>query len=177
MQITDLLQPEHIRLHSAAADLPAAVHTLCGLLAQDDAVQDAALLEQDVLARLAQGCICMGNGLAVPHAKTAAVHKAALAAITLDKPINCPTPDGEPVDLLFLIAAPEGENDLHIRVLAALAGCLAVMMNCACPAPHGGVFLLAVMGNPLGFILANAAGALLTAVILGVTKKDAPQEE
>ena len=60
---------------------------------------------------------------------------------------------------------------------SALAGCLAVMMNCACPAPHGGVFLLAVMGNPLGFILANAAGALLTAVILGVTKKDAPQEE
>ena len=124
MQITDLLQPEHIRLHSAAADLPAAVHTLCGLLAQDDAVQDAALLEQDVLARLAQGCICMGNGLAVPHAKTAAVRKAVLAAITLEQPIHCPTPDGEPVDLLFLIAAPEGENDLHIRVLAALAGLL-----------------------------------------------------
>ena len=51
------------------------------------------------------------------------------------------------------------------------------MTNCSCPAPHGGVFLLAVMGNPLGFILANAAGALLTAVILGVTKKDAPQEK
>ena len=124
MQITDLLQLPQIQLHSAAADLPAAVHTLCGLLAQGDAVQDAALLEQDVLARLAQGCVCMGNGLAVPHAKTAAVRKAALAAITLDKPIHCPTPDGEPVDLLFLIAAPEGENDLHIRVLAALAGLL-----------------------------------------------------
>ena len=124
MQITDLLQLPQILLHSTAADLPAAVHTLCGLLAQDDAVQDAALLEQDVLARLAQGCVCMGNGLAVPHAKTAAVRRAALAAITLDKPICCSTPDGEPVDLLFLIAAPEGENDLHIRVLAALAGLL-----------------------------------------------------
>ena len=97
MQITDLLQLPQIRLHSTAADLPAAVHTLCGLLAQGDAVQDAALLEQDVLARLAQGCICMGNGLAVPHAKTAAVRRAALAAITLDKPMDCPTPDGEPV--------------------------------------------------------------------------------
>ena len=124
MQITDLLQLPQIRLHSTAADLPAAVHTLCGLLAQDDAVQDAALLEQDVLARLAQGCVCMGNGLAVPHAKTAAVRRAALAAITLDKPICCTTPDGEPVNLLFLIAAPEGENDLHIYVLAALAGLL-----------------------------------------------------
>ena len=124
MQITDLLQLPQIRLHSTAADLPAAVHTLCGLLAQDDAVQDAALLEQDVLARLAQGCVCMGNGLAVPHAKTAAVRRAALAAITLDKPICCTTPDGEPVNLLFLIAAPEGENDLHISVLAALAGLL-----------------------------------------------------
>ena len=124
MQITDLLQLPQIRLHSTAADLPAAVHTLCSLLAQDDAVQDAALLEQDVLARLAQGCVCMGNGLAVPHAKTAAVRRAALAAITLDKPICCTTPDGEPVNLLFLIAAPEGENDLHISVLAALAGLL-----------------------------------------------------
>lgn len=124
MQITDLLQLPQIRLHSTAADLPAAVHTLCGLLAQDDAVQDAALLEQDVLARLAQGCVCMGNGLAVPHAKTAAMRRAALAVITLDKPICCSTPDGEPVNLLFLIAAPEGENDLHIRVLAALAGLL-----------------------------------------------------
>lgn len=121
MQITDLLRLPQIRLHSTAADLPAAVHTLCSLLAQDDAVQDAALLEQDVLARLAQGCVCMGNGLAVPHAKTAAVRRAALAAITLDKPICCTTPDGEPVNLLFLIAAPEGENDLHISVLAALA--------------------------------------------------------
>lgn len=124
MQITDLLQLPQIRLHSTAADLPTAVHTLCGLLAQDDAVQDAALLEQDVLARLAQGCVCMGNGLAVPHAKTEAVRRAALAAITLDKPICCTTPDGEPVNLLFLIAAPEGENDLHISVLAALAGLL-----------------------------------------------------
>ena len=124
MQITDLLQLPQIRLHSTAADLPAAVHTLCSLLAQDDAVQDAALLEQDVLARLAQGCVCMGNGLAVPHAKTAAVRRAALAALTLYKPICCTTPDGEPVNLLFLIAAPEGENDLHISVLAALAGLL-----------------------------------------------------
>ena len=58
---------------------------------------------------------------------------------------------------------------------SALAGYLAVLLNCACPAPHGGIFLLAVMGNPAGFVVANAAGALLTALILGLTKRDIPQ--
>ena len=58
---------------------------------------------------------------------------------------------------------------------SALAGCLAVMLHCACPAPHGGIFLLAVMGNPAGFVVANASGALLTALILGLTKRDIPQ--
>ena len=58
---------------------------------------------------------------------------------------------------------------------SALAGYLAVLVNCACPAPHGGIFLLAVMGNPAGFVMANASGALLTALILGLTKRDIPQ--
>ena len=58
---------------------------------------------------------------------------------------------------------------------SALAGYLTVLVNCACPAPHGGIFLLAVMGNPAGFVVANAAGALLTALILGLTKRDIPQ--
>ena len=54
---------------------------------------------------------------------------------------------------------------------SALAGLLAVLFGCGCPAPHGGLFLIAVIQNPLGFLLALAAGSLLTCLLMGVLKK------
>ena len=54
---------------------------------------------------------------------------------------------------------------------SALAGFLAVLFGCGCPAPHGGLFLLAVIGNPLGFLAALAAGSLLTTLLVGMLKK------
>ena len=56
-----------------------------------------------------------------------------------------------------------------------LAGFLAVLLGCGCPAPHGGLFLLPVMGNPLGFLVALLCGSLLTALLLGVLKKPLKQ--
>ena len=54
---------------------------------------------------------------------------------------------------------------------SGLAGYLAVLLRCGCPAPHGGIFLIAVIQNPLGFLLAWAAGSFLTAVVLGALKR------
>ena len=54
---------------------------------------------------------------------------------------------------------------------SGLAGFLTVLLRCGCPAPHGGLFLIAVIQNPLGFLLALLAGSLLTAALLGVLKK------
>ena len=54
---------------------------------------------------------------------------------------------------------------------SALAGFLAVLFGCGCPAPHGGLVLLAVIGNPLGFLAALAAGSLLTTLLVGLLKK------
>ena len=54
---------------------------------------------------------------------------------------------------------------------SALAGFLTVLFGCGCPAPHGGLFLLAVIGNPLGFLAALAAGSLLTTLLVGMLKK------
>ena len=64
------------------------------------------------------GGTCVGEGLAIPHAKSAAVRQPGLAALTLDPPLACDTPDGKPVRMMFLIAAPADANDLHVQVLA-----------------------------------------------------------
>ena len=58
---------------------------------------------------------------------------------------------------------------------SALAGFLAIFLGCGCPAPHGGLFLLPVMGNPLGFLGALLGGSLLAALLLGLLKKPLKQ--
>lgn len=121
MHITDHLQPCCVALRQQADSLPAAIHQLVELVAKSGCLTDAAAFEQDVLAREKMGGICLGRGLAIPHAKSEGVARAELAALTLDPPLPCDTPDGEPVRLLFLIAAPADANDLHVQVLAGLA--------------------------------------------------------
>ena len=54
---------------------------------------------------------------------------------------------------------------------SALAGFMTILLGCGCPAPHGGLFLLPVMENPLGFLIALAVGTLTTALLLGMLKK------
>lgn len=131
MPITDLLQPGCVALRRRAGSMQEAVHLLVELLAGGGCLRDAAAFEADVLRREAQGGTCVGGGLAIPHAKSAAVRAPALAALTLDPPLACETPDGAPVRLLFLIAAPEQANDLHVKVLAELAALLMDRDLCA----------------------------------------------
>lgn len=121
MHITDLLQPCCVSLRRQVDSMRAAEHLLVGLLAKGGHLTDAAAFESDVFAREDLGGICVGGGLAIPHAKSTAVQAPALAALTLDPPLACDTPDGAPVRMLFLIAAPADANDLHVQVLAELA--------------------------------------------------------
>ena len=121
MHVTDLLQPACVSLRYQADSLQAAVHKLTGLMAQAGNLDDVAAFEADVQKREALGGTCVGGGMAIPHAKSEAVRAPALAAITLDPPLACTTPDGIPLRMMFLIAAPAQANDLHVRVLAELA--------------------------------------------------------
>ena len=121
MHITDHLQPCCVALRQQADSLPAAIHQLVELVQKSGCLTNTVQFEQDVLEREKMGGICMGRGLAIPHAKSAWVAHAELAALTLDPPLPCDTPDGEPVRLLFLIAAPADANDLHVQMLAGLA--------------------------------------------------------
>lgn len=121
MHITDLLQPVSVSLHRAVPSMEEAVHLLVEQMAAGGNLTDEAAFGADVQAREALGGTCVGGGLAIPHAKSAAVRTPGLAALTLDPPLDCKTPDGVPVRMMFLIAAPADANDLHVQVLAGLA--------------------------------------------------------
>ena len=119
MRITDLLRPDCIALGQSLQDKQAAIHEMVGLLAHAQVVGDAAAFEADVLAREAEGPTDVGGGIAIPHAKSAAVRSVGLAAMTLAQGIG--EAPNEPVRLLFLIAAPAGADAEHVKVLSRLA--------------------------------------------------------
>lgn len=121
MHITDHLQPGSVALNRQADSLQAALQILVELMAAGGNLTDTAAFAADVQAREALGGTCVGGGLAIPHAKSTAVREPGLAALTLDPPLACDTPDGEPLRMMFLIAAPADANDLHVQVLAELA--------------------------------------------------------
>ena len=131
MQITDYLRPEGIRLQVQADDKAAAIHALVELMAACGKLNDPEAFEADVLAREAQGSTGVGGGIAIPHGKSAAVTAPGLVAMTLQNDLDYAALDGAPVRLLFLIAAPDNANDLHIQVLADLAKLLLDPVACA----------------------------------------------
>ena len=88
MHITDHLQPCCVALRQQADSLPAAIHQLVELVQKSGCLTDTVRFEQDVLEREKMGGICMGRGLAIPHAKSAGVAHAELAALTLTR--RCP---------------------------------------------------------------------------------------
>lgn len=121
MRITELLDPQRIVLGAKAADKAAAIHTMTGLLSAGNCLRDPVQYEQEVLAREAQGSTGVGGGVAIPHAKSAGVRRPALAAMTLSEDLEYGSLDGAPVRLLFQIAVPDTDANLHVAVLADLA--------------------------------------------------------
>ena len=121
MRINDLLKPEAIKIGGKAADKDDAIHQLVELMVTEGNVADVAGYEAAVHAREAESTTALGEGIAIPHAKTAAVSAPGLAAMTLPEGVDYDSPDGEPTDLMFLIAAPDTQADVHLEVLARLS--------------------------------------------------------
>lgn len=120
--ITDLISPGLVTTDLAATSAAAAIDELAGLLEADGRVNDRARYVEAVLAREQEtGGTGMGSGIAIPHAKTDAVTRAAVAFGKSTRGIDFGSEDGAAADLVFLIAAPEGDDDLHVRVLSRLA--------------------------------------------------------
>ena len=120
MRITDLLRPEGIQLHAAPASKADAIDLLASLQKKAGNISDEAAYKADILAREAQGSTAIGNGIAVPHAKSAAVTRAGLAAITVPDGVDYEAPDGKPSQLFFMIAAPKEGGDVHLEMLSRL---------------------------------------------------------
>ncbi|MBO5274737.1 MAG: PTS sugar transporter subunit IIA, partial [Clostridia bacterium] len=119
MKITDLLVPERISLNRKLTGKTAAIDALISLHEKSGSLSDSAVYKKAILAREAQGSTAIGDGIAIPHAKSPAVKKPALAALTCPAGVDYEALDGKPSRLLFMIASPE-DGDLHLEVLAKL---------------------------------------------------------
>ncbi len=121
MRITDLLKNESIVLGAHPADKQAAISQLVDLMDAAGNLSDKEQYKKDVLAREASGTTGLGDGIATPHAKSAGVKAAGLAAMTVPGGMDFESMDGKPSRLFFLIAAPDGSNDEHLAILSKLA--------------------------------------------------------
>lgn len=121
MKITDLLSEKSILLGAQVSSKPQAIEQAVQLMQKNENVQDAPAFTQAVLAREAQSSTGVGEGIAIPHAKTSAITAAGLAAMTVPAGVEYDSLDGAPVDLLFLIAAPENGENTHLEILSRLS--------------------------------------------------------
>ena len=120
MKISEFIDPKGIKLQESLADQNEAIDKLIALHNEVGNLKDVAGFKEAILAREAKGSTAIGNGIAVPHGKSAAVSKAGLVAITCPNGVDYKALDGKPSNLLFMIAAPEGGADTHLEVLSKL---------------------------------------------------------
>lgn len=120
MRIIDLLNAAGIQLHAAPGSKEAAIDLLVNLQERAGRLTDREQYRTDILAREALSSTAIGNGIAVPHAKSAAVREAGLAAVTVPAGVDYDAPDGLPSRLFFMIAAPQSGGDVHLEMLSRL---------------------------------------------------------
>lgn len=121
MRITDLLHRESIALSGAPADKYAAIDQMIALMANSGNLNDVDRYKETVLAREAQGTTGIGEGIAIPHGKTGAVTTAGLSAMVVPDGMDFDSLDGAPTYLIFLIAAPDTADNVHLEVLSRLS--------------------------------------------------------
>lgn len=121
MKITDLLKPQSILLNASPTNKADAIYTLGDLMDKGGNLSDKAEYLKAVFAREESGSTGLGDGIATPHAKSAGVKEAGLAAMVVPNGVDFEALDGQPSRLFFMIAAPEGAADTHIEVLSKLA--------------------------------------------------------
>lgn len=120
--IEELTNPSLVSVSLSAVDRRAAIEELAKLLEADGRISDVPAYVGAVVAREQEtGGTGMESGIAIPHAKSPAVIRPSVAFGRSDTGIDFGAEDGRAADLIFLIAAPEGADDLHVRVLSRLA--------------------------------------------------------
>lgn len=121
MKIVDLLKVESIDLKAKPQDKAAALEHLITLMERGGNIADKEEYKACVLRREEEGSTGIGEGIAIPHAKTSAVKAPGLAAMLVQGGVDFDSLDGEPAKLFFLIAAPDTEDNVHLDVLSHLS--------------------------------------------------------
>ena len=119
MKIIDLLKKDAIELNTSVASKSDAIDKLVALHEKAGNLLDVNAYKDAILAREAQGSTAIGEGIAVPHAKSESVKTPGLSAITVPNGVDYEAPDGKNSDILFTIAAPL-DGDLHLEILSRL---------------------------------------------------------
>lgn len=120
MRIVDLLNKDSILLNSVPKSKTEAIDMLVDLQMKSGNISDREIYKQGILAREEKGSTAVGEGIAIPHAKSSAVKAPSLAAMTVPGGVDYEALDDEPSDVLFMIAAPDTEADVHLEVLSRL---------------------------------------------------------
>ena len=121
MKIQDLLNKKVMLLDLQATTKEAVIDEMINSLVDNGVVADFDVFKAGIMAREAQTSTGLGDGIAMPHSKNAAVKEATVLFAKSNKGVDYESLDGQPTDLFFMIAAPEGANDTHLAALAELS--------------------------------------------------------
>lgn len=121
MTIRDLLAAESINLNGTPAGKTEALNQCIDLMAKSGKIADMEKYRKGVFAREEEGTTGIGMGIAIPHCKSDAVTKAGLAAMVVKDGVDFESLDGTPAKIIFLIAAPNTEDNVHLQVLSKLS--------------------------------------------------------
>lgn len=121
MRIKDLLNPSSICLNGTAADKTDAINKMVELMVKSGKIADVEIYKKGVFAREEESSTAAGEGVAIPHCKSDSVKKPGLAAMTLQNGVDYDSPGGNPVKVIFLIAAPDTKDNVHVDLLSKLS--------------------------------------------------------
>lgn len=121
MRITELLKPESIDLNAAPKDKNDTIRQAVALMAKSGNISNIEAYTKQVMAREEESTTGVGEGIAIPHGKCDAVTRPGLAAMIIRDGVDYDSLDGEPVTVLFLIAAPNTKDNVHLDVLSKLS--------------------------------------------------------
>ena len=121
MRITDLLSAESIELNGTAKNKTDVLNQMVDLMEKSGNLSEKETYRSAVFAREEEGTPGVGDGIAIPHGKSSAVTAPGLAAMVIKEGVEYDALDGAPVDLIFLIAAPNTKDNVHLEVLSKLS--------------------------------------------------------
>ena len=129
--LDSLLSPERCLCRAPGGSRKRVFQTAANLVCADDRRLDPDAVYDALLARERLGSTALGNGIAIPHCRSHACAAAVGGLLSLRDPVDFDAPDGEPVDLLFVLLAPEEARQEHVNILAGLAQLLSNEAFCA----------------------------------------------